>query len=61
MLTAASLGGVPLGELLAGPLVHLLGEAGTLAGLATLVALVAAAVALDQRVRRVDAAPLGRR
>ena len=61
VLTAASLGGVPLGELLAGPLVLLLGEAVTLTGLAALVALAATAVALDRRVRRIDAAPLGRR
>ena len=61
VLTLASLGGVPLGELLAGPLVHLLGEAVALASLAGLVVVVALAVALDRRVRRVDAAALGPR
>lgn len=54
VLTLASLGGAPLGELVAGPLAALLGQPGALLGLAGLVVVAAVTVALTGRVRRVD-------
>jgi MFS family permease len=54
-LTLASLAGVPVGEVVVGPLTELIGTPATLAALAGLVVAVAVAVALSSRVRRVDA------
>ena len=54
-LTLASLAGVPVGEVVVGPITELIGTPATLAALAGLVVAVAVAVALSSRVRRVDA------
>lgn len=56
VLTLASLGGAPVGELAAAPLVAVAGRSGALLALAALVVVVAVTVALTRRVRRVDAA-----
>ncbi|ROQ37565.1 transmembrane secretion effector [Frondihabitans sp. PhB188] len=53
-LTLASLAGMPVGELVVGPVVGLIGAPLTLCGLGTLVLLAAAAVAVSPRVRRLD-------
>ncbi|MBD8484609.1 MFS transporter [Frigoribacterium sp. CFBP 8759] len=54
-LTLASLAGVPVGEVVVGPLTQVIGTPATLAALAGLVVAVAVAVALSSRVRRIDA------
>ncbi|GAA4672901.1 MFS transporter [Frondihabitans cladoniiphilus] len=55
-LTLATLAGMPLGEVVAGPLARLVGAPLLLTGLAVLVMLAAGAVALSPRVRRADSA-----
>ncbi|GAA4266578.1 MFS transporter [Frondihabitans peucedani] len=54
-LTLASLVGMPLGEVVVGPSVGLVGAPLTLVALASLVVVAVAAVGLNGRVRRVDA------
>ena len=54
-LTLASLAGMPAGELVVGPVARAVGAPVTLLGLAALVVVVAVAVALTPRVRKVDA------
>lgn len=54
-LTLATLGGMPVGEVVVGPVTRILGAPLTLCALAALVVLAVAVVALTPRVRRVDA------
>jgi hypothetical protein len=55
VLAVGSLAGIPLGEVLIGPLTELVGTPVALVALAGLVLVVATGVALSPRVRRVDA------
>ena len=54
VVTLASLAGMPVGELAIGPLVNALGAGTTLFGWAALIVVVAVAVGLGRRVRRID-------
>lgn len=54
-LTLATLAGIPVGELVVGPLADRFGTPGALLTLAGLIAVVAVAVAVSPRVRRIDA------
>lgn len=54
VLTLATLGGMPVGELVAGPITRILGAPLALLSLAALVVVAVAAVALAPRVRRID-------
>jgi MFS family permease len=54
-LTLATLAGIPVGELVVGPLADRFGTPGALFTLAGLIALVAVVVAVSPRVRRIDA------
>ena len=53
-LTVASLSGIPLGELVVGPLVGLIGAPAALGALSAVVVVAVAVVGLNPRVRRVD-------
>ncbi|GAA0962861.1 MFS transporter [Frigoribacterium faeni] len=57
VLTLASLAGMPIGEVVVGPVVELAGTSVALVSLAALIVAVAVIVALGSRVRAVDAAP----
>ncbi|ARC55923.1 putative multidrug-efflux transporter [Frondihabitans sp. 762G35] len=55
-LTLASLAGMPLGEIVVGPVARLVGSSATLVGMAVLIVAASAVVGLSRRVRNADAA-----
>jgi MFS family permease len=55
-LTLASLAGMPLGEIVVGPVARLVGSSTTLVGMAVLIVAASALVGVSRRVRNADAA-----